>query len=282
VSGGEDRAVDGAHAPLQDAAPTRPWPIRTWTLGLDTATPATVAAAVAPGGAEASRIDVPAPGERPGHTRLLLGLAERVLTATGGTWGEVGRIVLGLGPGTFTGIRVGVATGRALALAGGAELVGVPTPFALAGAAAGPRGAWEGEPVLVVQNAGRRELFLTLVPEGGGAPPAESPAAVGGPSPWSAALFADPPVPWTVPQADLAAALRALPLTPAVAVGDGVPPFADVLRAAGIGVPEDPRAHQVSGLWLIRTADGIPATTPDLVRPVYVRDADAVPTAQRR
>lgn len=259
-----------------------------WTLGLDTATPATVAAAIGPDGRTAARIDVPAPGDRPGHTRLLLGLAEEVLAATGGAWAQVDRIVVGLGPGTFTGIRVGVATGRALALTHGAHAVGVPTPAALAEAAGGPEGTHAGRPVLVVQDARRRELFLTALTTG---LPAEEPVA-----------------PWTVPQADLAEALAELHPLPAVAVGDGALAFAEVLRAAGVEVPEDPAAHAVDGLALIRaatrrapvgttpggddaTASGsvgraaITATSlaaADLVRPLYVRDADAVPTAERR
>jgi tRNA threonylcarbamoyladenosine biosynthesis protein TsaB len=237
-----------------------------WTLALDTATPATVAAAVAPDGTSAARIDVPAAGERPGHTRLLLGLAGEVLQATGGDWDDVGRIVLGLGPGTFTGIRVGVATGRALALAADALVVGVPTPAALAEAAGGPGAPWAGRPVLVVQDARRRECFLTLYPDGRPGP--------------------EDAVPWTVAQAGLAEAVAALAVRPAVAVGDGALAFADALRGAGVEVPEDPASHAVDGLALIRAAagreGGNPVAEPALARPLYVRDADAVPTAERR
>lgn len=257
-----------------------------WTLGLDTATPATVAAAVAPGGAAASRIDAPGPGERPGHTRLLLGLADEVLRETGAGFADVSRIVLGLGPGTFTGIRVGVATGRALALAVGAELVGVPTPWALAeGVRSGPGAdpAWSDGPVLVVQDARRRELFLSAFAPG---TPGRATGAVGDAARAGAPAAQDPPPPWSVAQDGLAAALEALPRTPAVAVGDGALAFADVLRAAGVVVPDDPAAHAVDGLALVRAAagraGGAGGPTPDLVRPVYVRDADAVPTAERR
>ncbi|WP_036726277.1 tRNA (adenosine(37)-N6)-threonylcarbamoyltransferase complex dimerization subunit type 1 TsaB [Patulibacter minatonensis] len=231
-------------------------------LGLDTATPATVAAAVAPGARSATRIEVPAAGERPGHTRLLLGLAEDALTAVGAGWGDVGRIVVGLGPGTFTGIRVGVATARALALAHGAGLVGIATPAALAEAAGGPGAPFEGRPVLVVQDARRRELFLTWFPDG----------VAGG-----AAV-----VPWTVPHDGLAAALADLGTPPAVAVGDGALAFRDVLTGAGVEVPEDPASHAVDGAALIRAAAASPVGAPGDVRPLYVRDADAVPTAERR
>lgn len=231
-------------------------------LGLDTATPATVAGALGPDGRTARRIAVPAAGERPGHTRLLLGLAEECLAELGAGWGDVGRLVLGLGPGTFTGIRVGVATGRSVALATGAELVGVETPAALAQAAGGPGGPWAGRPVLVVQDARRRELFVSL--HGAGA------EHVG---------LAHP---WTVPQDGLAAAVAALPVVPAVAVGDGAAPRADELAGAGVETPADARHHEVDGVALVHAGAGIAPVEPEALRPVYVRDADAVPTAERR
>ena len=264
-----------------------------WTLALDTATPATVAAALGPDGAASARSVAPRPGERPAHTRLLLALVDEVLTATGGTVAGVERIVVGLGPGTFTGIRVGVATARALALAHGARVVGVPTPWALAGAARS--GGDPRRPVLVVQDARRRELFLTLFADGGPARSDGGQAGAGsrgpGGSPGRGGDAADPalaggPAPVTVPQADLAAALDRLDERPVAAVGDGAVAFAAVLRDAGIVVPEDPSAHAVDGLALLRAAAGRPGVdpvaTPDAVRPVYVRDADAVPTADRR
>ncbi|WP_320669860.1 tRNA (adenosine(37)-N6)-threonylcarbamoyltransferase complex dimerization subunit type 1 TsaB [Patulibacter defluvii] len=223
-----------------------------WTLALDTATPATVAAAIAPGpdGATAARHEPPPAGQRPAHTARLLALADEVLAETGGGLDRLGRIVVGLGPGTFTGIRVGVATARSLALATGTPLVGLPTPVALVAAAADLAG--EG-PVLAVQDARRRELFLTL---GDGAP-------------------------FVVPVADLAAALAALPERPAVAVGDGAPVHRAALEAAGIAVPDDPRRHAVDGLALARAGAAIAVTAPADVRPVYVRGADAIPTSRR-
>ena len=75
--------------------------------------------------------------------RLLEGVHE-ALNAAGIALDEVTTIVCGLGPGTFTGLRIGVATARALAQAAGLPLAGVPSLEALArGLAADAAGANE-------------------------------------------------------------------------------------------------------------------------------------------
>ncbi len=69
------------------------------------------------------------------------------------------------GPGTFTGIRVGLSAARGLALPGRKPLVGVSTLAVIAATAALPEGA----PLLVVQDAKRGELYAELIgasPEG--------------------------------------------------------------------------------------------------------------------
>lgn len=71
----------------------------------------------------------------PAHTQLLLAAVHEVLTGAGVTAADVGCVVVGLGPGAYTGIRIGIATARAFAQAAGerpARLVGVPTLAALA------------------------------------------------------------------------------------------------------------------------------------------------------
>ena len=95
-------------------------------LGIDTATPATTVAAWAPDGTRVERRHDPGPGERPGHGAQLLRLVEAVLDEAGG-WERVERIAVGVGPGAFTGLRIGVATARALAQARDLPLVGVST-----------------------------------------------------------------------------------------------------------------------------------------------------------
>ena len=102
-------------------------------LALDTATPATVVGVAAPDGTLlAARRHDPAAGEKPGHTTQLLPLAHAALTEAGASWGDLTRIGAGVGPGTFTGIRIGVATARALAQGLDVETVALSTLHALA------------------------------------------------------------------------------------------------------------------------------------------------------
>ena len=71
--------------------------------------------------------------------------------------GRASRIAVALGPGSFTGVRVGLAAARALAMAWGAELVGYPTADLVAATArdrAGP------VPVTFAATGGHGEWFL--------------------------------------------------------------------------------------------------------------------------
>ena len=67
-----------------------------------------------------------------GREELLLALASDLLNRHGMTVADLGRIGVSLGPGSFTGIRVGVAAAQALALGAETALVGVPSHHALA------------------------------------------------------------------------------------------------------------------------------------------------------
>jgi len=71
--------------------------------------------------------------------------------------GRAGRILVALGPGSFTGIRIGIATARALALVWRAEVLGYPT---LALVAAMARAAHPRMPVTVCMTGGHGEWFV--------------------------------------------------------------------------------------------------------------------------
>ena len=95
-------------------------------LALDTATP-TLVAGVARWSADAG-VDVLAERAVPSGTRhaeLLTPAISGVLADAGLTMGDLDAVVTGLGPGPFTGLRVGVVTAAALADARGLPVVGV-------------------------------------------------------------------------------------------------------------------------------------------------------------
>lgn len=67
-----------------------------------------------------------------GHGSEILSLIDECLAAAGADVADVGCIAVSIGPGSFTGLRVALATAKGLSLGGGAPLVGVPTLSALA------------------------------------------------------------------------------------------------------------------------------------------------------
>jgi tRNA threonylcarbamoyladenosine biosynthesis protein TsaB len=127
-------------------------------LGFDTSTSATAVGLRLHDGSTLQARDDPGPGEHPGHATRLLPLADELLAGAGLGWSALERIAAGVGPGTFTGLRVGVATARGLAQSLGIDLVGVSSLRALAEPALGSEpGARR---VLAVLDARRGEVFV--------------------------------------------------------------------------------------------------------------------------
>ena len=135
-------------------------------LAFDTATADTVVGLTGAGEPVELRHE-PAAGERPGHAEQLLPLCRAALEQAGVDWPQVDRIGVGVGPGTFTGLRIGVATGRALAQSAGGEVAAVSTLRALA---ANLEGSF---PVI---DARRGEAFVLV----DGAPRTASPEELAG------------------------------------------------------------------------------------------------------
>jgi tRNA threonylcarbamoyladenosine biosynthesis protein TsaB len=123
------------------------------TLAFDTATSVATSALVRDGQVL---------GERASKAVRVLADAEELLDEAGAEPRELDRLVVGTGPGSFTGMRMGLSAARALAFALDLQLAGVSTLDALAAGAPG---------ALPVVDAGRREVF-TLVD---GAPAVASP-----------------------------------------------------------------------------------------------------------
>ncbi len=241
-------------------------------LGFDTATPATAVALRLGDGTALRARDDPGAGERPGHTTRLLGLARELLAQAGLGWSDLGLVAVGVGPGTFTGLRVGVATARGLAQSLGVDVVGVGTPRVLAQAAIAAPVAGEPdtdggvgvrpEGVLAVIDARRGEVFVAAYAPG-------EPTATSAPRELTAVRALAPSG-----LAGLAAA--AGPDLPWQAVGDGAVRFRTELEAAGIAVPADGSPlHDVDAGVLCELALIESHGAPEAVLPDYRRRPDA-------
>jgi tRNA threonylcarbamoyladenosine biosynthesis protein TsaB len=221
----------------------------TVVLGFDTATPATAVALLRDGAEPLERRHDPAPGERPQHAARLLPLAREVLAAAGLDWREVERIGVGVGPGTFTGRRIGVATARALAQASGAELAAVSTLHALAHGARAEAGD---RSVLAILDARRGEAFAAAWRG------TEALLEARALAPEDLAGLADPARgPW-------------------LAVGDGALAFRQHLESAAVEVPAEGSAlHRVSAQAVCELALTASPVDRDALIPDYVRLPDA-------
>ena len=97
-----------------------------------------------------------------GHAEALVPMIERVLSDAGATYADVGRIGVTVGPGTFTGVRVGVAAARGLALAAGIPVVTLSTLEAIALTAANGLDAPAPGGIAASADARRGELYLQI------------------------------------------------------------------------------------------------------------------------
>jgi tRNA threonylcarbamoyladenosine biosynthesis protein TsaB len=196
----------------------------------------------------------------PRHSTALLAEVERAVGAAGG-WDEIGLIAVGLGPGSFTGVRIGIATARGLAASTGLPAVGVCTLDALgrgmsaAGSAVRSRGgaAQGNRASLAVLDARRGEAFAALY-------------AHGGERLW------DPFVAAPEELAERVASLAEAPL----AAGSGAIRFRDELASRGVEIPGDADpVHHVCARHVCALAASVESGGGGPLDPIYIRPPDA-------
>lgn len=182
-----------------------------------------------------------------GASEALLPAVHNALSLSGVDLGQVERILPGVGPGTFTGIRIALTTARSLSLASSATLSKNSTLTALAALAL----LDAKEPfVLAVLDAKRRQVFAQYFADDG--------------------TYGD--ILCVTPQ-ELSAKDASLKRDMLI-VGDGAVRYRRELSALGRIPPDASRLHRVTAVGHILSADLTPVSPGEVV-PLYVREPDA-------
>lgn len=216
-------------------------------LAFDTATAACAVAIRVDGRTDSVEPDSTRMLESPAHARELLPSIELLLARNQLSLADLTDLAVGIGPGAFTGLRIGVSTARAIATARGIGIKPVSSLAALQAGVADP-----GSTVALI-DARRNEIFCRI----GDQEQLVSPERA----------------------VELAATEAAGGA--AIAIGDGALRLADELRAAGLIVPEpgDPR-HVVNVSAMLDIAKELQPVPANTVVPNYIRPPDAKVSAR--
>jgi tRNA threonylcarbamoyladenosine biosynthesis protein TsaB len=226
-------------------------------LALDTSTEACSVALLTEHGLLAESVEI---GR--GHAQEILGMVDRILAQGGVTLAGLSGIAAGIGPGSFTGVRVSVAVAQGLAFGAGLPVVPVSSLEALALDAMG-RGA---ERVLACLDARMGEVYWgCFVAEAVGLLRASAPPAVG------------PPASVRLPEATGPASYQG--------IGRGFAVYPELSGLPSVRVdPADsralPQARDMARLGAVRLEAG-GGIDPQFLEPLYVRDKVAMTEAER-
>jgi tRNA threonylcarbamoyl adenosine modification protein YeaZ len=183
-----------------------------------------------------------------GHAEALMPLLDRLVDAMGTPLHHIDRIVVTTGPGSFTGLRVGISAARGIALAAGKPAVGVSTLLAYA---APHLADDETLPVVAVIDARHAHVYLQVFAPGG-------------------RTIVAPRL------ASLSEAVRAAAETPARIVGNAAQIVADGLTAIG-SVPIVVDARPAPDIAWIASTGAAMAADQAPPKPQYLRAPDAQP-----
>lgn len=150
-------------------------------LALDTSLGACSAAVASKreGAPELFRVHEPRERE---HAEAIMGMAERVMGEAGLAYGDLDAIAVTVGPGSFTGVRVGISAARGLALATGKPLIGATSLEVMARQALETLAPPPGR-LAVAADARRGEVYVALFDNSGetlGEPVALAPSDAAG------------------------------------------------------------------------------------------------------
>ena len=206
-------------------------------LALDASTPVTTVALARESGREVlAEVSVTSRGA----SETLLPAIHDALDLAGEDLGSVKRVLAGVGPGTFTGIRIAAATARALSAGTGIPLSKNSTLAALAAPALSCSGD-----VLAVLDARRGQVFARRFSEAGPT------AGIHCLRPEELSVEGSPFV-----------------------IGDGAVRYREALSSLGCIPPDGSPLHRVTAVGHLISADLTPVNPEELV-PIYVRELDA-------
>jgi tRNA threonylcarbamoyl adenosine modification protein YeaZ len=188
-----------------------------------------------------------------GHAEALLPLVDRVVSGVEGRFSAIERVAVTVGPGSYTGLRVGISAARAIGLAAGAPVVGVTTLSAL---------------LAPLVAAGERRLAVAAIDARHGGVYLQA-VAPGGRT--------------VIPASHLSIrdAVRHLGSGPIVITGSGAAALAAEALEAGMGVDLGLAEPSPAVAWIARLG-AIADPAHALPKPLYLKGPDAKPQDHAR